>query len=136
MSSDERYSHVFQGTVITLAAATMQHLGKTLNPATQKIEQNMEAAQATIDMLEMLEHKTKGNLSDDEQKLLKGVLGDLKLNYVETLGELEKAKAGAPGADAEGADAAKAEDAAPGGGEGNGDEADGGGGESAEDVEA
>ena len=38
-------------------------------------------------MLDMLEEKTRGNLTDDEGKLLKHVLGELKLNYVETANE-------------------------------------------------
>ncbi len=87
MSDDKQNGELFQGLVVSLAAATMQHLGKTLNPATRKIEQNLPAAQATIDMLDMLEAKTRGNLSEAETKLLKGILAELKLNYVETLNE-------------------------------------------------
>ena len=87
MSSDRQSGDMFQGLVISLAAATMQHLGKTLNPVTNKIEKNLDAASSTIDMLDMLEAKTKGNLSDAESKLLKGVLAELKMNYVETLNE-------------------------------------------------
>jgi len=70
-----------------LAAAVMQHMGKTLNPMTQKIEKNMVAAQSTIDMLDMLEAKTQGNLSETEAKLMTHVLSELKMNYVETLNE-------------------------------------------------
>lgn len=87
MGAEQPNGDMFQGLVVSLAAATMQHLGKTLNPATNKIEKNLPAAQATIDMLDMLEAKTKGNLSDAEAKLLKGLLAELKLNYVETLNE-------------------------------------------------
>ena len=87
MSNDRQSAEMFQGLVISLAAATMQHLGKTLNPVTNKIEKNLDAASSTIDMLDMLEMKTKGNLSDTEAKLLKGVLAELKMNYVETLNE-------------------------------------------------
>ena len=87
MSDNRQNEELFQGLVISLAAATMQHLGKTLNPVTHKIEKNLEAAQATIDMLDMLEAKTKGNLSENEAKLLKSILAELKLNYVETLNE-------------------------------------------------
>ena len=87
MSDDKQNSELFQGLVISLAAATMQHLGKTLSPVTNKIEKNLPAAQSTIDMLDMLEAKTKGNLSDNEAKLLKSILSELKLNYVETLNE-------------------------------------------------
>ena len=87
MSDDQQNSELFQGLVISLAAATMQHLGKTLSPVTNKIEKNLPAAQSTIDMLDMLEAKTKGNLSAGEAKLLKGLLSELKLNYVETMNE-------------------------------------------------
>ena len=87
MSEERQNEEMFRGLVISLAAATMQHLGKTLSPVTNKIEKNLEAAQATIDMLDMLAAKTKGNLDDKESKLLKGVLAELKLNYVETMNE-------------------------------------------------
>ncbi|HAL92563.1 MAG TPA: DUF1844 domain-containing protein [Verrucomicrobia bacterium] len=87
MSDDKQNGEMFQGLVISLAAATMQHLGKTLSPVTNKIEKNLPAAQSTIDMLDMLEAKTKGNLSDPEAKLLKSILAELKLNYVETMNE-------------------------------------------------
>ena len=87
MSAEQTNDNLFQGLVISLAAATMQHLGKTLNPVTHKIEKNLSAAQSTIDMLDMLEAKTKGNLSETEAKLLRSVLAELKLNYVETLNE-------------------------------------------------
>ena len=95
MSDDKQNSELFQGLVISLAAATMQHLGKTLSPVTNKIEKNLPAAQSTIDMLDMLSAKTQGNLSEPEAKLLKGVLAELKLNYVETLNE--KPAEAAPG---------------------------------------
>ena len=87
MSDDRQDNEMFQGLVISLAAATMQHLGKTLSPVTKKIEKNLQAAQSTIDMLDMLEAKTKGNLGEAEAKLLKSVLAELKLNYVETMNE-------------------------------------------------
>ena len=87
MSDNRQNEELFQGLVISLAAATMQHLGKTMNPMTNKIDKNLQAAQSTIDMLDMLEAKTRGNLGDAEAKLLKGVLADLKLNYVETMNE-------------------------------------------------
>ena len=87
MSDDKQNDNLFQALVISLAAGVMQHLGKTLNPLTKKIEKNLPAAQATIDMLDMLEAKTKGNLAEAEAKLLKNILAELKLNYVETLNE-------------------------------------------------
>ena len=87
MSDNRQNTELFQGLVISLATVVMQHLGKTLNPVTHKIEKNLEAAQATIDMLDMLAAKTQGNLDEKESKLIKGILAELKLNYVETLNE-------------------------------------------------
>jgi len=87
MSDTQKQNELFQGLILSLAAGVMQHLGKTLNPMTQKIEKNLPAAQSTIDMLDMLEAKTKGNLDEAEGKLLTHVLSELKMNYVETLNE-------------------------------------------------
>ncbi|MDD2240176.1 MAG: DUF1844 domain-containing protein [Kiritimatiellae bacterium] len=109
MSTEATNDDLFQGLVISLAAATMQHLGKTLNPLTHKTEKNLEAAQSSIDMLDMLSAKTQGNLSENESKLLTNVLAELKLNYVETLNEkpaepapeIEKSKEDADAAPAE-----------------------------------
>jgi hypothetical protein len=58
-------------------------LGKLANPATGKAEKNMAAARLFIDTLEMLEHKTKGNLNSDETKVLQATLTDLRLMFVE-----------------------------------------------------
>lgn len=58
-------------------------LGKLANPATGKAEKNMAAARLFIDTLEMLEHKTRGNLNSDETKVLQATLTDLQLMFVE-----------------------------------------------------
>ena len=58
-------------------------LGKLLNPMTGKAEKNLPAARLFIDTLEMLEHKTQGNLNPDEAKVLQATLTDLRLMYVE-----------------------------------------------------
>src|SRR6266404_2518302 len=58
-------------------------LGKLANPATGKAEKNMAAARLFIDTLEMLEHKTRGNLNSDETKVLQATLTDLRLMFVE-----------------------------------------------------
>ncbi len=81
--SDE-HKALFVNLVINLASSVMMNLGKVVNPMTKKTEINLEAAQASIDLLDMLEAKTKGNLDADEARLLKTALSDLKLNYVET----------------------------------------------------
>jgi hypothetical protein len=65
------------------AQQTMMQLGKIANPVTHKAEVDLEGASVTIGILEMIETKTRNNLSADEARLLKNVLTDLRLNYVE-----------------------------------------------------
>lgn len=83
-SPEEMNRALFAHLVISLAQSTMIGLGKVVNPATQKAEINLEAAQQAIDMLDMLEAKTRGNLDAEEAKMMKNTLSMLKLNYVET----------------------------------------------------
>jgi hypothetical protein len=61
----------------------MMALGKLANPMTGKAEKNLPAARLFIDMLEMLERKTRGNLTPDETKVLQAHLTDLRLMFVE-----------------------------------------------------
>lgn len=75
--------NLFLGLVYSLQMQTMVSLGKLANPVSGKIEKNLEIAKINIDMLEMLEEKTKGNLTEEEEKFITNLLTDLKLNYVE-----------------------------------------------------
>jgi len=67
----------------SLATQAIMALGDLENPLTHKKEANLDEARFHIDMLEMLEQKTKGNLSPDEARLLEGVLFDLRMHFVE-----------------------------------------------------
>lgn len=69
--------------VLSLQMGAMQQMGKFASPVTGKIERDMAMAKASIDMLAMLETKTKGNLTEDEEKLLGHALYELRLNYVD-----------------------------------------------------
>jgi hypothetical protein len=57
-------------------------LGEVPNPYTNKKEEDVEAARHTVDILTMLEEKTKGNLSGDEAKLLETVLYELRMKFM------------------------------------------------------
>jgi hypothetical protein len=85
MDEMERNKILFSSLVMTFHAAAMQHMGKIKNPLNDKIEQNLEQAQYVIDMLDMLSTHTKGNLSEEEQRLLTTVSQELKLNYVDEI---------------------------------------------------
>ncbi|MBI1884003.1 MAG: DUF1844 domain-containing protein [Chlamydiae bacterium] len=74
---------LFMGLVAMLAQGAMQHLGKMADPLTGKVEKNLEAAKATIDLLSVIKQKTKGNLSPEEERALDAFLTNLQLNYVE-----------------------------------------------------
>jgi len=68
--------------VFSLGTSAMYHFGDFPDPATKKAERNLEAAKQTIDILAILQAKTKGNLSDDEQRLLDSLLYELRMRYV------------------------------------------------------
>lgn len=94
--SNEKETALFMQLAITFQAAAWQQMGKIKNPVTDKIERNLEQARYSIDMLEMLRAKTKGNLSEDETKFLGHVISELQLNFVDELKKDESAKTGAP----------------------------------------
>jgi len=71
--------------VLGLAHSGMVQLGKVMNPVTQKVERDLDAAKATIDLLMLLRDKTKGNLSKAEQEVLASSLSSLQLNYVDEM---------------------------------------------------
>jgi hypothetical protein len=60
-------------------------LGKVPHPETGQVVKDMDAARFFIDQLEMLEAKTKGNLTKEEASLLKQSLMSLRLAYVEAV---------------------------------------------------
>ena len=68
--------------------SAMQGLGKVADP-TGQINRNLEYVSQTIDLMEMLLVKTKGNISEDIEKMITQMISELKLNYVD-----EKSKSG------------------------------------------
>src|SRR5437899_2584855 len=64
----------FSTFLLSLATSAFYHLGQLPHPDTQKAEINLPLAKQTIDMLGMLQGKTRGNLSHDEDRLLENVL--------------------------------------------------------------
>jgi hypothetical protein len=90
MAEGEKDTALFMGLVLMFHAAAMQHMGKTKNPISDKVERNLDQAQFVIDTLDALVVKTKGNLSDDENRFLVNVVKELKLNYVEELAKDQK----------------------------------------------
>ena len=74
---------LFVNLVLIFQNAAMQQMGKISNPVTGKIERNLEQARFSIDVIDMLKAKTRGNLSSDLEKLLDSTLTNLRMNYVD-----------------------------------------------------
>jgi len=74
----------FSVLVMSIASSAAMALGLTPNPQTQKMEPDPELARFNIDLLVMLQDKTQGRLTADEQKLVTAILSDLQLRFLQT----------------------------------------------------
>ena len=79
---NEKNTQLFMGLCTSLVTQAWMQLGKIKNPMTDKIESDLDAASLTIDMLGMLKEKTKGNVGNDETKILDQSVNELRMNYV------------------------------------------------------
>lgn len=73
----------FQTFVISLGSSALLQLGEIEDPTTGEKQKDLVLAKHTIDLLSMLQAKTKGNLTAPEEKLLESLLYDLRLRFVE-----------------------------------------------------
>jgi len=73
----------FGSFVHSLALSALVHLGEIPDPAAGGLSPNLALARQTIDLLEVLSVKTKGNLDEDEGKLLSTLLSDLRIKYLQ-----------------------------------------------------
>jgi len=77
----------FTAFVLSLASTAAIHFGDLPDPASgQKAEPNLEGARQMIDILTLLDQKTRGNLTAEERQVLEQVLYELRLRFVETAG--------------------------------------------------
>ncbi|MBW1958868.1 MAG: DUF1844 domain-containing protein [Deltaproteobacteria bacterium] len=72
--------------IFSLNSSVLVQLGLIDDPATGKKTRNLPLAKQTIDILGMLEEKTQGNLTKDEETMLKNILYDLRMLYVKEKG--------------------------------------------------
>ena len=91
-TQEQQNELLFMQLVMMFQGMALQNLGKVMNPVTNQIERNLEQAKNMIDILGMLDEKTKGNLNDNEQKLMEHVLFELRMNYVDELKKDEAAE--------------------------------------------
>jgi hypothetical protein len=73
----------FHTFLLSLGSSALLHLGELERPGAAGAELDLPMAKHTIDILAMLQDKTRGNLTPEETKLLEGLLFDLRLRYVE-----------------------------------------------------
>jgi len=92
LNRDELMTMLFAEMVVQQTNMAMIFLGKTAHPQTGKTHKDLDAARLFIDQLEMLEVKTRGNLTKEEDSLLKQSLSHLRMTYVEAASEQQKAE--------------------------------------------
>jgi len=82
VTEEQKNASLFLNLVQQFYQSALIFLGKIENPQTKKIETNKELARYFIDSLDMLEVKTKGNLSEQEENALQKIVQELKLDFV------------------------------------------------------
>lgn len=73
----------FGGFLVSLATSCLVNLGRCSDPESGQTVTDFDAARQMIHILEMLQEKTSGNLTTDEEQLLRTLLYDLRIAYVE-----------------------------------------------------
>lgn len=88
MMDDEQLSRdevLFLQLVSMFQIAALQQLGKIPSPLTGKTERDLEQAKISVDMLGMVEARTKGNLTEREKEFLGKVLFESRMNYLDEM---------------------------------------------------
>lgn len=75
----------FSTFIISLSTQALFHLGEIANPQTGQNEVDIPVAKQMIDILGMLQEKTKNNLTPNETRLMGDILFDLRMKYVEAV---------------------------------------------------
>jgi hypothetical protein len=83
--SEEDMPMTFEALIFSLSTTALLQLGLAPHPETGKQERDLPGAKQTIDILEILQQKTRGNLTADEGQMLEECLYDLKMTYVKAL---------------------------------------------------
>jgi hypothetical protein len=89
-TKQEHLSAVFATMVMQLTNMAAMFMGRVPNPETKQPTVDLDAAQMFIDQLEMLEVKTKGNLTQEEQTILKQGLTMVRMAFVQAVEAAER----------------------------------------------
>lgn len=116
MHPGEKTTMLFMQMVFQLSSLATLLMGKAPHPDTGKTTRDLQSAQVVIDQLDMLQTKTKGNLTAEEDKLLRQTLMSLRMAYVEAVNqpasaaEESEAEKAAPSAETATSESAEAEE--------------------------
>jgi hypothetical protein len=80
--ADVKANPMFRGLIESLASQALLYMGAMRDPMTGQAHQDLNQAQTMIDMLGMVEEKTKGNLAKEEAEMLKEVLDEVRMHFV------------------------------------------------------
>jgi hypothetical protein len=81
----------FTAFVVSLATTAAIHLGDLADPQTgERLEVNLEGAAQMIEILALLDEKTRGNLTAEERQVLEQVLYELRMRFVEASGQTSR----------------------------------------------
>ena len=75
----------FNALIFSLSSSALLHFGEIVDPQTGERKDDLPLAKHAIDTIAMLKEKTKGNLTEEEQKFIDNVLTDLRWRYVKAV---------------------------------------------------
>jgi hypothetical protein len=83
MTEQEKDEILLTQVALMFQTAALQQMGKLKNPLSDAVERDLGQARISIDILDVLHRRMKGNLSDAEERMFANVLRELRLNFVD-----------------------------------------------------
>ena len=80
--ADVKANPMFRSLIESLASQALLFMGAMRDPMTGQVHQDLNQAQTMIDMLGMVDEKTRGNLAKEEAEMLKEVLDEVRMHFV------------------------------------------------------
>jgi hypothetical protein len=88
--AEQQQTRMFMSFLAGLAQQALMQMGEIENPFSGQREVDLQGARGTIELLTIIQNKTKGNLTEDEDAALKDAVRDLKMRYVEITQEMQR----------------------------------------------
>ena len=87
MTETEKDEILLTQIALMFQTAALQQMGKLKNPMTDSVQRDLGQARISIDILDVLHRRMKGNLTDSEERMYANVLRELRLNFVDEDGK-------------------------------------------------